>query len=245
LGPGVRIGLQTAFLDNINMWRILKFTGDKYLHNRQKQSLLHQIYNYGVDDMFKAAAAEHCNTLAIKDWTHLRRSGERKSKLSKDHKMIVDLVKAVMRRDTIVSMATSVFQAGIQADSKPTHPVCLALCDDAAKHVEGDGTSIPVPREEHILANMVFMRVINPDPQMRHLQHVAGCEGSASYITVNKLEDCVVLQDGSVAFCRINPEPTSLKIDAAFVPDCINALKSLTSWEVHIHCLMVASFQQV
>jgi len=227
------------------MWRILKFTGDKYLHNRQKQSLLHQIYNYGVDDMFKAAAAEHCNTLAIKDWTHLRRSGERKSKLSKDHKMIVDLVKAVMRRDTIVSMATSVFQAGIQADSKPTHPVCLALCDDAAKHVEGDGTSIPVPREEHILANMVFMRVINTDPQMRHLQHVAGCEGSASYITVNKLEDCVVLQDGSVAFCRINPEPTSLKIDAAFVPDCINALKSLTSWEVHIHCLMVASFQQV
>jgi hypothetical protein len=118
------------------------------------------------------------------------------------------------------------------------HNACRALCDHvtSAAHHHGDAM-VPVPRDQ--MHEHVFLKVVTLIPEARHLQHVAGSEGWSSYIVVNKLIDCVQLHDDTLAFCNVDPEPISFKVDIAFVPDCVLALQSLTIWQVFLSGIMV------
>lgn len=218
------------FDDRSMLWSILKFTGEpaSKLCSRSRESLIKQIYNYGVEAMFDAAADS--SSLAITNWTHLRRSGLSKGRMPIDHKMLVDYIKAACPRDAIVSVAESVFYRGTSCDltASPGPRICTTICDHVVPH--GAGALVSVPRDA--MHKHVFLKIVNTTPEMRHLQHVAGSESSSNYITVNKLVDCVQLNDESIVFCKIDHDPIQFKLDAAFVPDCIQALMSLTVWKV-------------
>jgi hypothetical protein len=222
------------FDDRTIVWSVLKFTSmsTASLCSAQRTVLLQKIYNYGITDMFKCKEATHAAAAAITDWTYIRRAGETRTKATPENKMIVDYVKSLLQRDTIFSVSDTVFEAAVHPVAPLTGlNVCTALCEHiSTAHHTGD--IVPVPHDQ--MQKHVFLKVVNLSPEMRHLQHVAGSEGWSSYIVVNKLVDCVQLHDDTLAFCRVDPEPISFKVDSAFVSDCILALKSLSIWHVSI-----------
>ena len=232
-------------------WSILRCTGlsDDKLRRLGRAALLQQIYNYGVNAMFKPDASHHPTRAAITDWTHLRRSGEQHEKVGTEAKLVVDLIKAVLPRDAIFSVDAKVFEAGIHPSGHlPPSGLVDRLCACVGAAPDGggggapaiadasavpDGAIVPVPSCDGMRSS-VWAKVVNVHPELRHLQHVAGAEASSNYIVVNKLLDCVLMSDNRLAFCRIDATPVYLKVDAAFALHTVDALESLTVWEVYV-----------
>jgi hypothetical protein len=201
-----------------------------------RTTVLQKIYNYGTSDLFKCPHTTKTATAAIADWTYIRRYGEQHDKATPDNKMLTDYVKSLLRQDEIFSVTPALYEAAVHPSGAlgVHHNACRALCDHAeaagvAAHEDHD-IVLPVPHDQ--IHKHVFLKVVNLNPEMRHLQHVAGSEGWSSYIVVNKMIDCIQLHDNTLALCSIDPEPIAFKLDAAFGPDCVAAMSTLTTWKV-------------
>ena len=217
------------------MYSILRFTGvsNFKLHNLPRSELLKRIYSYAIESMFKPQQEIQESLVALADWDYLRKSALAKETLPIETKMILDLIKGVLKRDVIFSIDIGFFEAGLQATAiMPGSGIIDELCVHVAKPAAEGSHAVSPGSCVVALPRLVFAKVINTNPENRHLQHGAGSQSSSSHIVVNKLTNCFQMADGSIAFATIDATPLHLKLHAMLAPNALKCLASIAVWKV-------------
>jgi hypothetical protein len=217
------------------MHSILRFTGvgNLKLYRLDVAQLLQRIYNYANESMFKSEQETKPALMAIANWDHLRKSAVAKETLPVETKLISDLVKGVLKKDIIFSIDRGFFEAGLQATAiMPGPGIIDELCAHVAKPAAEGSHDVSPNSITLALVRTVFAKVINTNPENRHLQHVAGSQSSSSYIVVNKLVNCFQMADGGIAFANIDATPLHIKLDAMLAPNATKCMASIATWKV-------------